>query len=162
MPASLGARRADALTRERRRRLDLLEPQQREDARGAGAARQDLEDPLELGDVAGDDLQQRVRLAGDPVGADDVGHALDDVLEARVGAVVVVGQRALDVDLQLEADRRRVEPRADAHDHAFVLEAADALERRGGGEADDSSEFHVGTVGVVLELRKQPEINIIE
>ena len=104
MPAPLGARRADPLTRERRRRLDLLEAQQRKDARRAGAARQDLEDPLELGDVAGDDLQQRVRLAGDPVGTDDVGHALDDVLEARVRAVVVVRQRALDVDLQLEAD----------------------------------------------------------
>ena len=72
------------------------------------------------------------------------------VVEALLGALVVVGERDQQVDLQREAGGRGVQPRRDPADHARLLQPPDAVERRGGGEPDDPGELHVGPVGVGL------------
>jgi hypothetical protein len=74
----------------------------------------------------------------------------------------VLAQRDRHVDLQREAGGVRVDVGGDAVDHAGVLEPADAVQRRGGGELDDPGEVDVRAVGVALELLEQLQVNVVE
>ena len=50
----------------------------------------------------------------------------------------------------------------DALDHAGLLEAADAVERRGGAEAGEAGELDVGAVGVALELIEEQDVGFVK
>jgi hypothetical protein len=71
-------------------------------------------------------------------------------------------ERGQHVDLEREAGAARVHARVDAGDHALLLQAPDAVERRGGGESDDPRELDVRAVGVLLELAQEPDVNFVK
>ena len=76
--------------------------------------------------------------------------------------VVVALERHGDVDLQREAGRGGVQPGDDGAHDAGLLEAADAVQRGGGGEADEPRELDVRAVRVGLQLRQQLDVNGIK
>jgi len=117
---------------------------------------------LELGDVAGDDGEQVVHLAGDVVGGGDLGHGPDLVLEGAAGAQVVAGQARRHVHVQGEPGGGGVEPGADDADDAGLLEPADPVQRGGGGEPDHAGQLDVGAVRVPLQRAQQPDVNIVK
>jgi hypothetical protein len=117
---------------------------------------------LQLGHVARHHGQQVVHLAGHQVRGDDLGHLPEHVLERLAGPRVVAGQGRRDVDLQGEARRRGVEPGADGADDAGVLEPADAVQRRCGGQAHRPGQVDVRDVGVRLQETQQLDVNFIK
>jgi hypothetical protein len=74
----------------------------------------------------------------------------------------VAAQRDRDVDAEAEARRGFVDLRVDPLDHAGLLEAADAVERRRRREAGDAGELDVGAVGVALELVEQKDVGFVK
>jgi hypothetical protein len=117
---------------------------------------------LQLGHVPGDDGEQVVHLAADNVGGDDRRERPDLVLEGAGGAGVVAGQAGRHVHLQGEPGGDRVEPGADDPDDAGLLQPADPVHGRGGGEPGDPGQLDVGPVGVALQGGQQPDVNIVK
>ena len=76
--------------------------------------------------------------------------------------VVMALQGDGDVYLQLETGGARIDPGRDAADDPGLLQAAHAVERRRGREANQAGEFHVWAVGVRLKLREQLQITQIK
>ena len=106
-----------------------------------------------------DDEQHRVGFAGHPVGGDDLGHCAHSLGKPAVSGLPVLLQRHGDVDLQLEPGLRCIEPGHDAAKDPRLLEAPDAMQGRGGGQADDPRELHVRAIRIALELLEQSYIN---
>ena len=92
--------------RQRRGGLELLAAAAASRSPRAAARRQADEHALQLGDVARDDHQHRVDLAGHLVGRDHLRQRVHGLLEASVGGLVVPGERDHHVDLQREAGGR--------------------------------------------------------
>jgi hypothetical protein len=83
-------------------------------------------------------------------------------VEPAVGGGVVARERDHHVDLQREAGGVVVQPGGDAPDHARLLQAPDAIQRRGRGQADDPSELDVRAVGVHLQLVQESDVNFVK
>jgi len=106
-------------------RLDGFEAEHGGDAAGA-KARQLAQDLLELASVGGGDVQKEVVLAGDGVGAEDLGHGCELVSESWVVGVCVLGQGDEHERLDAQADLLVVDDGADAFDDARGAQALDA------------------------------------
>lgn len=120
------------------------------------------QDLLQLGYVAGHQGDQVVHLAGHQVGGDDLWHGAEHLLERAAGPGVMPGERGGDIGLQGEAGRRRVEPGVDHPDDAGLLEMAHPMQRRRGGEADQSGQLDVRNIGIRLEQRQQADVNFVK
>jgi hypothetical protein len=55
-----------------------------------------------------------------------------------------------------------VEPGGDDPDDAGLLQAADPVQGRGGGEADQAGQLDVGAVRVLLQDGQQLDVNIVK
>jgi hypothetical protein len=132
------------------RGLDLLEAQVGHQPLAA-AGGQAGQHGLEFGDVAGDDGEDVVHLAGHVVGRDDLRRRADQVVEHAAGPRVVPGPRGRHVHLEREARQGGVQLGTDHPDDAGFLQPPDAVQRGGRGQPGQPRQFHVGAVRVLLE-----------
>jgi len=120
------------------------------------------EDLLQLPDVAGDHGEQVVHLAGDVVRGDDLRQSPDLLLESSDRARVVPSERRCHVHVQGKPGSGRVEPSTDDADDAGLLQSADAMQCRRGGQTNKAGEFDVRSVRVRLKRGQQIDVNIIK
>ncbi len=124
---------------------------------------QDIEGEAAIGlQVAGEDMQEIIHLAGHDIAADDLGMAQHRLAERLVEAVLVALQADLDEGLDAEAQMLAVEPGDIAADGAAGFELLGAAEARRGGEADALGEIDIGDPAFFLEYAQDPEIRRIE
>lgn len=108
------------------------------------------------------DVQQRVLVAGDAVGAQHVRHPCELTREGGLTSGAVTGEGDQDEGLDCQADVLGRDDRADAFDHAGVAQPLHAPQRGGRGKADTSSELDVRHVAPFLQKSEQRAINLVD
>ena len=143
--------------------LDHLQRQAGFDILHPGHLQEDIEGETPIGfEIAGEDVEQVIHLAGHNIAADNLGMAQHRLAESLVVAVLMPLQADLDEGLDAEAEALAVEPGDIAADGAAGLELLGAAQARGGGEADPRGEIDIGDPAVALEYAEDPEIGRIE
>src|SRR3954469_22976314 len=148
--------------RQRAVRLELPQAQEGDDPLGAAARGERDQHPLELREVARDDREQRVGLPRHPRRRRDLRQLGDRRLEAPLERLLVAAERDRHVDAESEAGGGLVDVGVDPLDDAGLLQAPDAVERRGGREARQAGELHVGPVRVALELIEEEDVGFVK
>lgn len=113
-------------------------------------------------EVADDDVDEVVHVAGEGVAGDDFLPLVDEGGEGGDGFGVVAGELDADEGLEAEAEAFGVDFGAVAGDHALAFEALDPAQAGGGGEVDAFGQFGVGLAAGALEFGQQQQIGAVE
>lgn len=113
-------------------------------------------------EVADDDVDEVVHVAGEGVAGDDFFPLVDEGGEGGDGVGVVAGQLDADEGLQAEAQAFGVDFGAVAGDHTLAFEALDAAQAGGGGEVDAFGQLGVGLAAGALEFGQQQQVGAVE
>src|SRR5215218_259322 len=128
-------------------------------ARDARVRPDPLQRGLEMGDVVGTHLHQRVGLAGDGVRRDDLRLAGKRLAQRHRAHV----RDAVDLDERLGAlaERGRVDDRREARDDAALAQPVDAALDRGRGQAHALAQLRQAQPAVLQELGDDAAVDLV-
>ena len=116
---------------------------------------------LEGGQVAGDDVEQVVGIAEQPLCLNHLRHVRQRGLEGLDGVVIAVAQGDEDDGGEIQPEVHRVETGVIALDGAGLLQRPDPAVAGGDAESDPLCQLGDGKAPVGLELGKNPAINLV-
>ena len=118
--------------------------------------------PLEVGEIAGDDMDEIVARPRHEMAGEDIAAGGKGRLEGAQRIVVLPLERNLDKDVDAEPHRLGIDPRAIAPDHAGRLQPLDAAGAGRGRQADAVGELDRGQPPVLRQHAVDPEIEPIK